>query len=323
MSLKNSLYIISAIILVANAEVAKDDVDKVIEDEITHKLGNDLVQSIERKFQVDLERAVDMVLIKIRLLLQNGTQHIQEKLLQLQSVMDMIRSHGDEEVEKCLVDKQNDTSALAEKALHQMVICGYALIGQDPSKAVRTVANLKSMIRDGIKPINEQKSEIYDLLRACGHDHDSLKKVIKCVISKSPLMKSTMMEITGKLIDGVVDLTKQMAHGAMHEACLIEVIKSIEDEALDVIESVKKCAFKNISFIELDNFIAENNATVLDIENKNKKENVSEVESLLRKVLEKDNANDMDTLKVKLKEMHKDIGGINNFIFDDNKNNMN
>ncbi|XP_045514819.1 uncharacterized protein LOC123708248 [Pieris brassicae] len=321
MCLKNSLYIISAIILVTRAEVAKDDVDKVIEDEITQKLGNDLVQSIERKFQVDLQRAVDMVLIKIRLLLQNGTQHIQEKLLQLQSVMDMIRSHGDEEVEKCLVDKQNATSALAEKALHQMVICGYALIGQDPSKAIRTVANLKSMIRDGIKPINEQKSEIYDLLRACGHDHVSLKKVIKCVISKSPLMKSTMMEITGKLIDGVVDLTKQMAHGAMHEACLIEVIRSIEDEALHVIESVKKCAFKNISFIELDNFIAENNATVLDIENK--KENVSEVESLLRKVLEKDNANDMDTLKVKLKELHKDLGGINSFVFDDKKNNLN
>ncbi|XP_045485197.1 uncharacterized protein LOC123689400 [Pieris rapae] len=317
MSLKNSLYIISAIILVTRAEVAKDDVDKVIEDEITHKLGNDLVQSIERKFQVDLERAVDMVLIKIRLLLHNGTQHIQEKLLQLQSVMDMIRSHGDEEVEKCLVDKQNDTSALAEKALHQMVICGYALIGQDPSKAIRTVTNLKSMIRDGIKPINEQKSEIYDLLRACGHDHDSLKKVIKCVISKSPLMKSTMMEISGKLIDGVVDLTKQMAHGAMHEACLIEVIKSIEDEAFDVIESVKKCAFKNISFIELDNFIAENNATVLDIENR--KGNTSEVESLLRRVLEKDNANNIDTLKVKLKELHNDIGGINNFVFDDNK----
>lgn len=43
-------------------------------------------------------RSVDMVLIKIRLLLQNGTQHIQEKLLQVQNMMDMVKNHGEEEV---------------------------------------------------------------------------------------------------------------------------------------------------------------------------------------------------------------------------------
>lgn len=37
-------------------ELEKDTIDKVIEDEITHKLSEDLLQSIEKKFQVDLER---------------------------------------------------------------------------------------------------------------------------------------------------------------------------------------------------------------------------------------------------------------------------
>lgn len=32
--------------------------------------------------------------------------------------------------------------------------------------------------------IYEQKKEVYGLLKVCGHDHDTLKKVIKCVISK-------------------------------------------------------------------------------------------------------------------------------------------
>ncbi|CAK1543760.1 unnamed protein product [Leptosia nina] len=321
---------------VANAKVEKDDVDKVIEDEITQKLGNDLLQSIERKFQVDLERSVDMVLIKIKLLLQNGTQHIQERLLQLQSFTEMIKSHGEEEVTKCLTQKQNDTSALAEKALHQMVVCGYALIGQDPGKAVRTVSALKTMITDGVKPINEQKNEIYGLLRACGHDHDSLKKVVKCVISKvpvsfqfvghswdwSPLIKSTMMEITGKLVEGVVDLTKQMAHGAMHEACLIEVIKTIEDEAMDLIHSVRDCAFQNITFIEFDNYIADNNATVLDIERK-KSGNATDgndMQTMLRGIMEKDNTKDFDSLNVRLKELHEDLNNIDNDFFTNNDN---
>lgn len=38
------------------AELAKDEVDRVIEDELTVKLAGDLLQSIERKFQVDLEK---------------------------------------------------------------------------------------------------------------------------------------------------------------------------------------------------------------------------------------------------------------------------
>lgn len=37
-------------------ELEKETIDKVIEDEITHKLSEDLLQSIEKKFQVDLER---------------------------------------------------------------------------------------------------------------------------------------------------------------------------------------------------------------------------------------------------------------------------
>ncbi|CAG4946314.1 unnamed protein product [Colias eurytheme] len=304
-----------------NAKVAKDDVDKVIEDEITQKLSNDLVQSIERKFQVDLERSVDMVLIKIRLLLQNGTQHIQSKLIELQTMMDIIKSHGEEEVNKCLSEKQNVTTALAEKALHQMVVCGYALIGQDPSQAVRNVLGLKTMIKERVKPINEQKSEIYGLLKVCGHEHDSLKKVVKCVISKSPVIKSTMMEITGKLIEGVVDLTKQMAHGAMHEACLIEVVKAIETEAMDIVKDIQDCAYKNLTFIEVNNFIAENNATVLDVEKHNKtanETNVKDVQDLLRRMLEKDSATNFDNLKVKLKELHKDLNNIdNNLILND------
>lgn len=55
-------------------------------------------------------------------------------------------------MERCLLDKQNDTSALAEKALHQMVICGYALIGHDPAQAVKNVIGLKEMIKQGIQP---------------------------------------------------------------------------------------------------------------------------------------------------------------------------
>lgn len=37
-------------------ELEKETIDKVIEDEITHKLSEDLLQSIEKKFQVDLEK---------------------------------------------------------------------------------------------------------------------------------------------------------------------------------------------------------------------------------------------------------------------------
>lgn len=39
-------------------ELAKKEMDKVIEVEITQKLTEDLLQSIEKKFQVDLEKWV-------------------------------------------------------------------------------------------------------------------------------------------------------------------------------------------------------------------------------------------------------------------------
>lgn len=96
-----------------------------------------------------------------------------------------------------------------------------------------------------------------------------------------------MMEISGKLIDGVVDLTKLMAHGAMHEACLIEVIKTIEDEASELVKEIGKCAFGG-SLQDVDNFISDNNATILDVSNK--KDNVNgtratEMQDLLRKIL--------------------------------------
>lgn len=55
----------------------------------------------------------------------------------------------------CLQKKQNETSVLAEKALHQMVVCGYALIGHDPAQAVHSVLALKNMIRTGIKPVRQ------------------------------------------------------------------------------------------------------------------------------------------------------------------------
>ncbi|CAH0724045.1 unnamed protein product, partial [Brenthis ino] len=144
--------------IAASLEVIKEDVDKIIEDEITHKLGEDLLQSIERKFQVDLERSVDMVLIKIKLLLQNGTLHIQDRLSEIQQTLDLMRSHAGDKVDKCLNEKQNQTSALAEKALHQMVVCGYALIGQDPTQAVGKVVAIKDMIKLGVKPCDENSS---------------------------------------------------------------------------------------------------------------------------------------------------------------------
>ncbi|KPJ06979.1 hypothetical protein RR48_11478 [Papilio machaon] len=292
-----------------SSELTKDEVDKVIEDDLTQKLSEDLLQSIERKFQVDLQRSVDIVLMKIRLLLQNGTAHIQDSLAELQSMLDLMRQHaGEQQVDTCLKDKQNETTALAEKALHQMVVCGYALIGQDPSQAVSRVVDLKNMIRQGVKPIHAKKSEIDQLLKVCGHDHDSLKNVIKCVISKSPIIKVSMMEITGKLIEGVVELTKLMAHGAMHEACLIEVVKTLEDEAFDVITKVKFCAYGNSTYFDnVNSYIAENNATVLDFEKKipedlieyNNISNTSEMKELLRRMVQESKNKEIDE---KLKE---------------------
>lgn len=61
------------------------------------------------------------------------------------------------QVDECLLKKQNATAALAEKALHQMVVCGYALIGHDPAQAMRNVIELKNMINTGLKPVSVSK----------------------------------------------------------------------------------------------------------------------------------------------------------------------
>ncbi|KAG6457026.1 uncharacterized protein LOC115447907 isoform X2 [Manduca sexta] len=306
--------------LAGTMEVAKGEIDKVIEDELTHKLGEDLLQSIERKFQVDLERSVDLVLIKIKMLLQNGTVHIQDRLAELQDLLDGMKQTNQIQVEQCLVEQQNATAALAEKALHQMVVCGYALIGHDPAHAVRTVIALKDMIKQGLMPIYEQKRELYGSLKTCGHNHESLKKVIKCVISKSPLIKTAMMEVTGKLIEGVVDLTKLLAHGAMHEACLIEVIKTVEDAAFDLIAHVRKCVYHNDTTAEVESYLLENNATILDIDNKKKddsrpsvQENIEEVQEmkdLIRRMLT-DKGKELDKrFKRKLIKLQQDLKSV-------------
>ncbi|XP_035440770.2 uncharacterized protein LOC118269660 [Spodoptera frugiperda] len=340
-------FCISLFLLTDAKDIGKEEVDKVIEDEITQKLSDDLLQSLERKFQVDLQKAVDMVLMKIKLLLKNGTLHIQDRLTELQDMLDVIKGHGEKELEVCLQKKQNETSVLAEKALHQMVVCGYALIGHDPAQAVHSVLALKNMIRTGIKPIYDKKHEVYGLLKVCGHDHDTLKKVIKCVISKSPVIKSAMMDVTGKLIDGVVSLTKLMAHGAMHEACLIEVIRNIEDEAFTLVESVRVCVYTNNTFMqEVKDYIKDNNATVLDIERKDKskkkekdetdekdtdldkdketktvdkegtekptkEEDVKHMKELIRRMLADNKANDIDSsFKTKLAKLQQDLAAV-------------
>lgn len=88
------------------------------------------------------------------------------------------------------------------------------------------------------------------------------------------------MGVSAKLVDGVVQLTKLMAHGAMHEACLIEVIRTVEEEAFILVKKVKKCVEKGgiITFDEdstpanIDDgtkkFIQDDNATTLDLDNK-------------------------------------------------------
>ncbi|KAH9637053.1 hypothetical protein HF086_013869 [Spodoptera exigua] len=340
-------FCISLCLLTDAKDIGKEDVDKVIEDEITQKLSDDLLQSLERKFQVDLQKAVDMVLLKIKLLLKNGTLHIQDRLSELQEMLEVIKGHGEKELDVCLEKKQNETSALAEKALHQMVVCGYALIGHDPAQAVHSVLALKNMIHTGIKPIYDKKHEVYGLLKVCGHDHDTLKKVIKCVISKSPVIKSAMMEVTGKLIDGVVSLTKLMAHGAMHEACLIEVIRNIEDEAFALVEEVRVCVYTNSTFMqEVKDYVKENNATVLDIKRKdkagkekigkkdkkdnsvdkdknahaddkepteksNKEEDVKHMKEIIRRMLADNKANNIDSsFKTKLAKLQQDLAAV-------------
>lgn len=132
---------------------------------------------------------------------------------------------------------------------------------------------------------------------------------------QSPAIKSAMIEITGKLINGVMDLSKLMAHGAMHEACLIEVIKTIEDEAMDLVKNVRKCAFENNT--EFDNYIIENNATILDItntarerDNKNKT-SVKEMQEVIRKMLNENNDNGIDErFRKKLFNLQNDLNAV-------------
>lgn len=94
------------------------------------------------------------------------------------------------------------------------------------------------------------------------------------------------MDVTAKLIDGVVSLTKLMAHGAMHEACLIEVIRNIEDEAFILVEDVRVCVYNNNTFMQdIKDYYKENNATVLDIARKVKDKNETVVKT---ETIEKD-----------------------------------
>lgn len=132
------------------------------------------------------------------------------------------------------------------------------------------------------------------------------------------------MEVTGKLINGVVDLTRLMAHGAMHEACLIEVIKSIEDEAAEIVKTVKTCAFGNEYFSNIEKYISDNNATVLDIPNEANKKNgnlTKQMKNILKKMMEGKDGNSLDDLfKSKLMKLQNDLdtGDVNaNDIFND------
>jgi hypothetical protein len=46
-----------------------------------------------------LIRSVDMVLVKIKLLLQNGTMHIQDRLVELQGQLDHLKKSSENEVQ--------------------------------------------------------------------------------------------------------------------------------------------------------------------------------------------------------------------------------
>lgn len=122
------------------------------------------------------------------------------------------------------------------------------------------------------------------------------------------------MEITGKLIEGVVELTKLMAHGAMHEACLIEVIKSTEDEAISLVKKVKYCTYRNHTQKEIDNYLEDNNATVIQVTERStndEKEQVHEMQGLLRKMLTDNEGKDLDTsFKQKLIKLQQDLGQV-------------
>lgn len=112
-----------------------------------------------------------------------------------------------------------------------------------------------------------------------------------------------MMDITSKLIEGVVDLTKLMAHGAMHEACLIEVVRTTEDEAFELIKKVRGCVIGTDAPEELIKYMAENNATVLDISKRHTKAKKNDI-----KTTKDENKNVTANIEVK----NKSDEGINN-----------
>lgn len=137
------------------------------------------------------------------------------------------------------------------------------------------------------------------------------------------------MEVTGKLIDGVVDLTKLMAHGAMHEACLIEVIKTTEEDAFKLVKTVQNCVYVNETLPDIQNFIEENNATIIDVDLRKQKinvdandENVKEMKVLLRRMLSDNQTQDLDKrFKKKLVKLQKDLGSSNDNLIDNDVNN--
>lgn len=143
------------------------------------------------------------------------------------------------------------------------------------------------------------------------------------------------MDVTSKLIDGVVSLTKLMAHGAMHEACLIEVIRNIEDEAFMLVEDVRVCVYNNNTFMQdIKDYIKENNATVLDIPRKDKGKkgetsvktdtiekvksealekgvDANHVKDLIRRMLTDNKVQDIDsTFKDKLAKLQQDLTAV-------------
>lgn len=146
------------------------------------------------------------------------------------------------------------------------------------------------------------------------------------------------MDITSKLIEGVVDLTKLMAHGAMHEACLIEVLKTTEDEALELVKTIKNCVYENGTLLpDIQSFIDENNATILDIDQRkinveidednkisvnDKQENVEEMKDLIRRMLADQSTQDLDKhFKKKLVQLQKELGSSKKSLIE-NKNQL-
>lgn len=146
------------------------------------------------------------------------------------------------------------------------------------------------------------------------------------------------MDVTGKLIEGVVSLTKLMAHGAMHEACLIEVIRNIEDEAFGLVENVKVCVYSNNTFMkEANDYVKQNNATVLDVPKKEKVKDkkpdnteipkitetsvkpvrppkdsdIKHMKDLIRRMLSENKVSDLDsTFKNKLIKLQQDLAAV-------------